>query len=124
VSLNTILGWPIPLKVPPVSAVMVKGLDWTKILCVGIRDAILKEEGKSEECFQRWVKLSSTSLYGSWNKFSLSDKWCYWTHQILHNGNVSVMLNNEMVPYFKSVKGVRMSDHTSPTLFNVAAENV
>jgi hypothetical protein len=34
-----------------VNVVMVKGLDWTKILYVGICDTISKEEGKSEKCF-------------------------------------------------------------------------
>jgi hypothetical protein len=45
-----------------------------------------------------------------------------WTKQILHNGMVSVKMNNEIGHYFQSAKGVREGDPLSPTLFNMVAE--
>jgi hypothetical protein len=40
---------------------------------------------------------------------------------VLHNGIVSVKLNNEIEPYFTSHKGVRQ-DPLSPLLFNIVAD--
>ena len=51
-----------------------------------------------------------------------SEKWCFWTKMILHNGTVCVKMNNEMGSYFKSAKGVRQGDPMSPTLFNMVVE--
>ena len=42
--------------------------------------------------------------------------------QVLHNGTVSVKINNQCGTYFQSAKGVRQGDPMSPTLFNMAAE--
>uniref|UniRef100_A0A452XMY6 Reverse transcriptase domain-containing protein n=1 Tax=Aegilops tauschii subsp. strangulata TaxID=200361 RepID=A0A452XMY6_AEGTS len=49
-------------------------------------------------------------------------KWCSWVEQILHNGTVSIKLNNCVGPYFQSAKGVRQGDPYSPFLFNMAVE--
>jgi hypothetical protein len=50
------------------------------------------------------------------------DMWCGWIRKVLHNGTVSVKLNNTCGPYFQSCKGVRQGDPLSPTLFNLAGE--
>jgi hypothetical protein len=41
------------------------------------------------------------------NKSGFSETWCEWIRMVLHNGTVSVKLNNEIGPYFTSHKGVR-----------------
>jgi hypothetical protein len=46
------------------------------------------------------------------------DFWCERVKQILHNGTVSVKINNTLGPYFQSAKGVRQGDPLSPFLFN------
>lgn len=51
-----------------------------------------------------------------------SDVWCNWVHDVLHNGTVSVKINDTTGPYFQSAKGVRQGDPFSPTLFNMAGE--
>ena len=48
--------------------------------------------------------------------------WCSWMEKILHNGTVSVKLNNTSGPYFQSHKGVRQGDPVSPLLFVIAME--
>ena len=53
---------------------------------------------------------------------SFSETFCSWIHKILHNGTISVKINNEEGPYFQSAKGVRQGDPLSPTLFNMAGE--
>lgn len=53
-----------------------------------------------------------------------NDTWCDWIKKILHNGTVSIKLNNEMGPYFQSFKGVRQGDPLSPFLFNLAVESL
>lgn len=50
--------------------------------------------------------------------------WCGWIEKILHNGTVSIKLNNEVGPYFQSYKGVRQGDPHSPFLFNLAVETL
>ena len=32
--------------------------------------------------------------------------WCGWVRQVLHNGTVSMQINNQCGPYFQSAKGV------------------
>lgn len=51
-----------------------------------------------------------------------NNEWCNWVHQILVDGTVSVKINNEEGPYFKSAKGVWHGGPLSPFLFNMAAE--
>ena len=48
--------------------------------------------------------------------------WCSWMEKILHNGTVSVKLNNTSGPYFQSHKGVHQGDPYSPFPFNLAVE--
>lgn len=50
--------------------------------------------------------------------------WCGWVESILHNGTLSIKLNNETGPYFKNHKGVRQGDPYSPFLFNLAVETL
>jgi hypothetical protein len=50
--------------------------------------------------------------------------WCSWIRQFLHNGTVSVKINNEMGPYFQSAKGVRQGDSMAPFLFNMVGESL
>ena len=40
--------------------------------------------------------------------------WCGWVEKILHNGTLSIKLNNETGPYFQSHKGVRQGDPYFP----------
>jgi hypothetical protein len=50
--------------------------------------------------------------------------WCSWVRQSLHNGTVSVKINNEVGPYFQSAKGVRQGDPLAPFLFNMVGESL
>jgi hypothetical protein len=50
------------------------------------------------------------------------EMWCGWIKKVLHNGTISVKMNNVCGPYFQSCKGVRQGDPLSPTLFNMAGE--
>jgi hypothetical protein len=50
--------------------------------------------------------------------------WCSWVEKILHNGTISVKLNNCMGPYFQSFKGVTQRDPLSPLLFNLVADSL
>jgi hypothetical protein len=50
--------------------------------------------------------------------------WCSWIRQSLHNGTVSVKINDKMGPYFQSAKGVRQGDPLAPFLFNMVGESL
>jgi hypothetical protein len=50
--------------------------------------------------------------------------WCSWVRQSLHNGTVSVKINNEVGPYFQSAKGVIQGDPLAPFLFNMVGESL
>jgi hypothetical protein len=52
------------------------------------------------------------------------DTWCKWIKKTLHDGTVSVKLNNCVDPYFQSCKGVRQGDPLSPLLFNLVADSL
>lgn len=42
--------------------------------------------------------------------------WCNWIKSVLHNGTVSVKLNNTTRPYFQSHKGLMQEDSLSSLL--------
>jgi len=50
------------------------------------------------------------------------EKWCSWIKQVVFGGTVSVKLNDQMRPYFRSYKGVRQGDPLSPIFFNFVAD--
>jgi hypothetical protein len=53
-----------------------------------------------------------------------SDIWCQWISKVLCQGIVSVNLNDQIGPYFQSLKGVRQRDPLSPILFNFVADSL
>ena len=50
------------------------------------------------------------------------EKWCSWIKQVVSGGTVSVKLNNQMCPYFRSYKGVRQGDPLSPLLYVLTSD--
>jgi hypothetical protein len=67
-------------------------------------------------------KVNWSFLLQCLNKSDFSDTWCEWIRMILHNGTVSVKLNNKIGSYFTSHKGVRQGDPLSPLFFNIVAD--
>jgi hypothetical protein len=50
---------------------------------------------------------------------------CSWVKQSLHNGTVSVKINDKVGPYFQSAKGVRQRDSMAPFfLFSMVGESL
>jgi hypothetical protein len=49
----------------------------------------------------------------------LGDKWIGWIRNIVIGGSVSVLVNGEESPTFKTVKGLRQGEPLSPLLFNI-----
>ena len=49
-------------------------------------------------------------------------QWIEWIRKILVVGTVHVKLNDEIGPYFQSLKGVHPRDPLSPFLFNLIAD--
>ena len=50
------------------------------------------------------------------------DKWCDWVMMTMRGGQVGVRVNDKIVPYFYTLKGLRLGDVMSPSLFVLAAE--
>lgn len=50
-----------------------------------------------------------------------SDYVC-WIEQIVQSGNVSVRVNDQLGPFFKTKKGLRQGDPLPPILFNIAID--
>ena len=67
-------------------------------------------------------KVNWAFLLDCFRKRGFSEMFCRWISQILHNGTVSVKINNEVGSYFQSAKGVRQGDPLSPLLFNMVGE--
>jgi hypothetical protein len=44
-----------------------------------------------------------------------------WTKDVVNNGKVCIMVNDELGPYFQTRKGLRQGDPFSPLLFNIDA---
>jgi hypothetical protein len=45
-----------------------------------------------------------------------------WTKAVINNGNVCIMVNDILGPYFQTRKGLRQGDPFSHLLFNITAE--
>ena len=45
-----------------------------------------------------------------------------WTEAVVNDGNVCIMVNDNLGPYFHTRKCLRQGDPFSPILFNIAAE--
>jgi hypothetical protein len=46
-------------------------------------------------------------------------KWCQWVHDFIHKLVVGIKVNNDVCQYFKTQKGLRKGDPTSPIPFNI-----
>ena len=51
-----------------------------------------------------------------------SPKWISWVKSFISGGSVAVNVNNDIVHYFQTKKGLRQGDPLSPLLFNIVAD--
>jgi hypothetical protein len=51
-----------------------------------------------------------------------NEKWCGCIAQVVTGGTVSVKINDQLGPYFRSYNGVRQGDPLSPILFNFVVD--
>lgn len=76
---------------------------------------ILHETKRRKDCgiilklyFEKaYDKVSWKFLMESLKLRGFSDKWCGWIAQVITGGTVSVKINDQLGPYFRSYKGVR-----------------
>ena len=69
-------------------------------------------------------KVNWNFLLGCHKAKGFNDMWCSWIRKILHNGTISVKINNQVASYFQSAKGVRQDDPLSPILFNLVGKSL
>lgn len=48
-----------------------------------------------------------------------SETWCRWIQAFTQDGNVLIKVNEQMGPYFQTIKGRRQVDPLSQILFNI-----
>jgi hypothetical protein len=63
-------------------------------------------------------KINCDFLIQCLEKIGFNSTWCKWINKLLHDGTVSMKMNNEIGPYFTIHKGVRQGEPLSPLLFN------
>jgi hypothetical protein len=51
-----------------------------------------------------------------------SPKWCQWIDTIIKGGHVGIKINDQVVPNFQTMKGLRQEDPLSPLLFNIVVD--
>jgi hypothetical protein len=51
-----------------------------------------------------------------------SPKWCQWINTIIKGGHVGIKINDQVVPNFQTMKGLRQEDPLSPLLFNIVVD--
>ncbi|XP_042495013.1 uncharacterized protein LOC122074231 [Macadamia integrifolia] len=66
--------------------------------------------------------LSWDFLFAVLKRFSFSDVWLAWIHEILVSSRILVLLNGGPVGFFRVEKGLRQGDPISPMLFILAKE--
>jgi hypothetical protein len=49
-------------------------------------------------------------------------KWCKWIQEFISWGSVGIRVNDDIVHYFQTRKGLRQGDPLSPILFNIVAD--
>jgi hypothetical protein len=50
-----------------------------------------------------------------------SPKWISWVKSFITGGSVTINVNDEVGPFFRTRKGLRQGDPLSPILFNIVA---
>lgn len=69
-------------------------------------------------------RVSWAFLFHMLESRSFSPTWINWVKQLLVGGSLSVMVNGEDSPYFKTGKGLRQGDPLSPLLFNLVGDGL
>ena len=67
-------------------------------------------------------KVSWDLLFDCLEQRGFPPRWCSWIKKVVTCGTLSVIVNDQMGPYFTSGKGVRQEDPLSPLLFNLAVD--
>lgn len=67
-------------------------------------------------------KVNWTLLFAYMKARGFNEIWCSWIRQVVAGGTVSVKVNNLIVPYIKSYKGVRQGDPLLPIIFTFVVD--
>lgn len=67
-------------------------------------------------------KVSWDFLEETLQRKGFSKTWIRWVNQAVRGGKVCIDLNGERGEYFRSFKGLRQGDPSSPLLFNLVAD--